>query len=62
MLNSAPALPQLLIQTVVSEALVEDRAKDDITTNVLQNKNNKANIQQVPRVVALYNRLANKCN
>ena len=49
MLNSAPALPQLLIQTVVSEALVEDRAKDDITTNVLQNKNLSATGQFIAK-------------
>ena len=39
MLNNHPALPDSLIQTAVSEALVEDKAKDDITTNVLQNEN-----------------------
>ena len=49
MLNSHPALPQLLIQTVVSEALVEDRAKDDITTNVLQNKNLSATGQFIAK-------------
>ena len=49
MLNSAPALPQLLIQTVVSEALVEDRAKDDITTDILQNKNLSATGQFIAK-------------
>ena len=49
MLNSHPALPQLLIQTVVSEALVEDRAKDDITTDILQNKNLSATGQFIAK-------------
>ena len=49
MLNSHPDLPQSLIQTTVSEALVEDRAKDDITTNILQNKNLSATGQFIAK-------------
>lgn len=49
MLNSHPDLPQSLIQTTVSEALVEDRAQDDITTNILQNKNLSATGQFIAK-------------